>query len=92
MINYNKLNKAAKSGNFDVKMKIDNDTDVQKLKHDGFVVKDLEKSKNFPKNFKISWKNAMKECEDIEILNENSYIYTLPEKLWIIAKKARQFS
>lgn len=88
MINYNKLKKAAKSGRFFVRLKINDNDDMRKLIHDGFVLSELGSSTDFPKTFKVSWKHAKIECDNIEIINENMYKYTLPEKLWIIAKKA----
>ena len=90
MIKYSKLYDAAKKGCFDCILKLQNRDSVLKLRQLEFELTKLDKSKKYPKKYKVSWEHAVVECEDIEILNENLYTYTLPEKLWIIAQKTRQ--
>ena len=88
MINYNKLSKAAKEGRFSTRLKIETQSDVDKLEYDGFILNKSTKSMKGSKIYNVSWGHAVVDSDNIESLNENLYIYTLPEKLWIIAQKA----
>lgn len=45
-----------------------------------------------PRNrlYYIRWTNSIVECEDVNLLDENSDEYNLSQKAWIIAKKTRK--
>ena len=62
-------------------------TKANELRENGFYVLDSKEAKNFPRFHHISWKNAKVECEDVNLLDENSNEYTFAQKLWIISMK-----
>ena len=57
------------------------------FQNQGFDVLDTKNVNYYPRIHKVSWKKASVECEDVQVLDEKSDEYTLPQKLWIISKK-----
>lgn len=57
------------------------------LREQGFEVTDSKEFNYFPRFHRISWRQAKLECEDVELLDENSSEYTFAQKLWIISMK-----
>ena len=57
------------------------------LRNSGFIVTDSMESKKFPRQHRIYWGQAIVECKNVHILNENDSQYSFPQKLWIIAMK-----
>ena len=60
---------------------------AKELVNKGFIVKDSMENKNFPRQHKIDWKQAVVECEDINSLSENDSQYSFAQKLWITSMK-----
>lgn len=57
---------------------------AKELEEEGFEVT-VFSSKN--RLYYIKWANSIVECEDVNLLDENSNEYTLSQKAWIISKK-----
>ena len=57
------------------------------LRQKGCDILDSKEANSFPRFHHISWKNAKVECEDVNLLDENSNEYTFAQKLWIISMK-----
>lgn len=60
---------------------------ANELRSQGLEVLDLKETNYFPRVHHISWKNAIVDCEDVNLLDEKSENYTLAQKLWIISMK-----
>lgn len=63
---------------------------ARQLRKRGFEVTDSKDSKSTPRTHRISWKDVAIKCENVHALNPNSYCYTTPQKLWIIAMQNRK--
>lgn len=57
------------------------------LQEEGCEVTDSREFNYYPREHRISWKNAVIKCEDVTKLDENSEEYSLAQKLWIISMK-----
>ena len=60
---------------------------ANELREKGFDVLDSKKVNYFPRFHHISWKDAMVECKNVNLLDENSNEYTFAQQLWIISMK-----
>lgn len=60
---------------------------AENLRTKGFEVTDSKEFNYFPRIHNIRWQNAKVECNDVNLLDENSNEYTLAQQLWIIAMK-----
>lgn len=60
---------------------------AKELREKGCIVTDSKEVNYFPRFHRISWKDAKVECEDVNLLDENSDKYTFAQKLWIISMK-----
>lgn len=60
------------------------------LRKRGFEVTDSRDSNKSPRRHRIAWKDAVVKCVDVHALNPDSYCYTAPQKLWIIAMQNRR--
>ena len=82
----NKLEKESEFGLFFACLSIGlNEAEV--LREEGCDVTDLQNKNSYPRHHWIKWKKSEIECEDIELLDENSGNYTFSQRLWIIAMK-----
>lgn len=60
---------------------------ANELRKVGCNVIDSKESNYYPRFHHISWKEATVNCEDVNLLDENSNEYTFAQKLWIISMK-----
>jgi len=60
---------------------------ANELREQGCNVLDSKQFNYYPRIHHISWKHAMVECSDVNLLDEKSDKYTLAQKLWIISMK-----
>ena len=60
---------------------------ANELREEGFSVTDSKEVNCFPRLHHISWKKAKVECENVNLLDENSNEYTFAQKLWIISMR-----
>lgn len=63
---------------------------ARQLRKRGFEVTDSNDSNKSPRKHRIAWKDAVVKCADVHALNPDSYAYTWPQKLWIIAMQNRK--
>lgn len=57
------------------------------LQEEGCEVTDSKEYNYFPREHRVSWKEAKVECEDVTKLDENSDEYSFAQKLWILSMK-----
>lgn len=81
-----KLKSEAEFGLFSANFKIGK-TKANELRENGFEVTDSKEFNYFPRFHRISWKNSVVECKDVNSLNEKDSKYSLAQKLWIISMK-----
>lgn len=60
---------------------------ANELRKQGFNVTDSKEVNYFPRFHHISWKEAKVECDDVNLLDENSNEYTFAQELWITSAK-----
>ena len=61
---------------------------AKELQDKGFEIIDSVEVNYFPRIHLISWQNTtVKECKDVQLLNENDPKYSFAQKLWIISMK-----
>ena len=77
---------AAKNGKFAATVMLSK-TLPNYLQMPGFYAEDLKEVTYYSRKHIVSWKDAAVECEDVNLLDETSDEYTLPQKLWILSMK-----